>query len=540
VRRILVPLLALTVILLAPGGAAQAKPKKLAPLGQTTGGGDRSGPAVSSPLVVNAFVAADFNNDGFRDLAIGIPGEDLPAGQVDAGAVEVLYGGPNRLSDAGNQFWSQNSKGVFDKGEPGDNFGSAVAAGDINGDGFADLAIGVPGEDVGDGTGTIVSDTGAVNLLLGSASGLVSGGNQVLTEASQGQTLTADDAYGSTVMFLDFTPVTDKYAELAVGVPFHDVDTMADAGEVFVDQGSDSGPVAASGAILSGDQTGALFGFSLIAGDFDGDIHTDLGVGEPGYRVGAEVEAGKVLIYPGGGGGGILGLTQSSLAVSDPSEGGDQFGATLASGDFNLDGFQDLAIGAPFEDLEGTPTVVDAGEVDIVFGSGSGLAPATAKKRTDGGAADGAEDGDRFGASLIRADFNGDDFADLAVGVPEENVGTIEDAGAVAVLPGRSSGINIVKLVLTQNSPGIAGACEAGDQFGTALTRGDYDNDGFSDLAVGSPQEDVGSLADAGAVNAIYGSSAGLVSTGNRYWTQDTGTLLDQAEAGDQFGFALA
>src|SRR4051794_4697788 len=115
----------------------------------------------------------DFNHDGFDDLAVGVPGEDIGT-VADAGAVNVIYGGggisvlnPGGLKSAGNRVFSQDTPGVEGVAEKGDRFGSALAWGDFNHDGFDDLAVGVPGEDIG----TVVN-AGAVNVLFGSASGL--------------------------------------------------------------------------------------------------------------------------------------------------------------------------------------------------------------------------------------------------------------------------------------------------------------------------------------------------------------------------------
>ena len=121
----------------------------------------------------SALAAGDFDGDGWDDLAIGVPQEDVTVGGYisNAGIVQVLYGGPSGLSTAGLQAWCQGGcDGLLDTAEEGDQFGYALAAGDFNADGRDDLAVGVPGEDVG-----AVTDAGAVNVIYGSAAGLCRG-----------------------------------------------------------------------------------------------------------------------------------------------------------------------------------------------------------------------------------------------------------------------------------------------------------------------------------------------------------------------------
>jgi hypothetical protein len=86
----------------------------------------------------------DFNGDGFDDLAVGAPLENV-SGINAAGAVSIIYGSRRGLSASGNQFWHENVSGVDGAAANDDRFGIALAAGDFNGDGFDDLAIGVPG-----------------------------------------------------------------------------------------------------------------------------------------------------------------------------------------------------------------------------------------------------------------------------------------------------------------------------------------------------------------------------------------------------------
>jgi hypothetical protein len=78
------------------------------------------------------------------------------------------------------------------------------------------------------------------------------------------------------------------------------------------------------------------------------------------------------------------------------------------------------------------------------------------------------------------------------------------------------------------------------DGFGFAVAAGDFNGDGFADLAAGVPSEDGNGISDAGVVHVIYGSAAGLSSAGNQFWTQDSPGVLDDAEATDVFGSALA
>ena len=148
-------------------------------------------------------------------------------------------------------------------------------------------------------------------------------------------------------------------------------------------------------------------------------------------------------------------------------------------------------------------------------------------------------------------DFNGDGFEDLAIGVPGENIGTIGNGGSVDVIYGSASGLSATAVphqIFSQNSANIEDASETDDLFGWSLANGDFNNDGYSDLAIGVPGEDVGTIVHAGAVNVIYGSSAGLsataISAGNgradQFWTQDSANIKVGAEGFDLFGLSLA
>ncbi|MBW5481379.1 VCBS repeat-containing protein [Streptomyces bambusae] len=140
------------------------------------------------------------------------------------------------------------------------------------------------------------------------------------------------------------------------------------------------------------------------------------------------------------------------------------------------------------------------------------------------------------GCSGVESDFNGDGIADTAIADPEATANGVAKAGVVHIVYGGGKGT----LALTQEAA-KAGSSAAGDRFGHALAVYDADLDGCSDLAVGSPYEDIAGQADAGRTVVVYGSPAGLA--GGRATTeyiQGTGPVPGAAEAYDWAGYALA
>jgi hypothetical protein len=351
-----------------------------------------------------AAVQGDFNGDGFADLAVGVPSENV--GSVSAaGAVSILYGSGSGLTSAGNQLWNQDSAGVNDRAEAGDLFGSALATGDFDGDGFDDLAVGVPSEDT-----TSVTDAGLVNILYGSGSGLGAAGNQLWAQDSPG------------------------------------INDRAEASD--------------------------LFGSALATGNFDGDAFDDLVVGVPSEDVSSVIDAGLVNILYGSGSGltaaGNQIWNQDSSGITDAAETGDLFGSALATRDFNGDGIGDLAVGVPSENVGSS----NVGAVSLLYGSASGLTSVGNQfwNQDSAGIKDAAESGDLFGSALSTSDFNGDGVADLAIGVPSEDVGSLSNAGALNLLYGSASGLTSAgNQFWSQNSSGMSDAAEAGDAFGSAL-----------------------------------------------------------------------
>jgi hypothetical protein len=214
--------------------------------------------------------------------------------------------------------------------------------------------------------------------------------------------------------------------------------------------------------------------------------------------------------------------------VGGAVEAGDGFGGSLAAGDFNHDGFTDLAAGALGEDVG---TIQYAGAVSVLYGSAAGLTAIGGRLFTQVGGA--VEAGDGFGGHLAPGDFNRDGFVDLAASAPGEAVGSLPSAGAVSILYGSAGGLTASGgRLFTQ----VGGVPEAEDFFGSSVAAGDFNRDGFTDLAAGAPEETVGSLYATGAVSVLYGSGGGLTTARGRLFTQVGGLV----EPNDLFGSALA
>ncbi|MFF4273135.1 FG-GAP-like repeat-containing protein [Streptomyces sp. NPDC001536] len=416
-----------------PGANLYAKLPQIASLAKTPG-------------VSHALATSDYNRDGVTDLVAGVP---------KANAVKVIPGGVDGPATAAKVTLTQNSPGVPGSSETGDAFGTSTAWGDVNGDGYADLAVGSPGEDDTSGN----ADRGNVTVMYGPA--LDTG----FSYTTSGVTA-AGAKLGSTVAVGDF-----------------DGDGKADVFSAGTGKGGNWNVRLGTGKYTYGtltSATGAVAYLDAATGDFNRDGYADIALN---YRDSAGI--GRVVRFAGS----ATGLTKAGVISV-------KGGRSIAAGDVNGNGYDDIVIGQPIASESGGKS---GGQITMVPGTSTGFTTTgmTVIHQDTASVPGGNESGDALGSSVSVGDFNADGYADVLAGAPGEDL--VRDgvnrtnAGNAILVKGTASGLTGAgSVAVSQDTSGIPGSTETDDRFGSSVSLTDLSGYGRADLTFGADNEDAG------------------------------------------------
>ncbi|QEC41552.1 FG-GAP-like repeat-containing protein [Pseudobacter ginsenosidimutans] len=446
-------------------------------------------PMVNSEFGSSVAGAGDVNGDGYSDVIVGAFKGGSSISTSGDGRAYVFHGSPTGV----NRNWSFVEIGSYSTAQ---RLGTSVAcAGDVNGDGYSDVIIGIPFYN----NGLVV---GAVMVRYGSSAGISSGNLIMGVQASQlfGNSLAgAGDVNG------------DGFSDIIVGSPFYDNGELNE-GRADIFYGSPAGINDTRHPVGEGNQASAAYGGAVAsAGDVNGDGFSDVIVGAYNFD-NPDVDEGIVYVYHGSASG--ISAGPSSLRESNSADA--RMGASIAyAGDVNGDGYSDVVVGAPNysngESFEGA--------IYVYHGSATGIpsTPSAFIEMNRGFTT--------LGFSVAGAgDVNGDGYADIIAGAPNYSNGENTE-GACWVFLGSPTGINTTPAFTFESN-------QVDAQLGVSVAgAGDVNGDGYGDVIVGANKFSHGQATE-GVVFVFHGSSTGI--------NPAVAAILERDQTGSRFGGAVS
>ena len=442
----------------------------------------------NSEYGISVSSAGDVNGDGLSDVIVGA--SDYEDDSTNEGKAFVFYGNASTMSTTAAWTKDIDQRFAF--------FGHSVGtAGDVNGDGYADILIGAYGFTNGE------SDEGKVFVFFGSSAGLSASDdwNEEINQVSAffgTSVATAGDING------------DGFSDIIVGAIQYD-NGQSNEGKVFLYTGYADGLRTTENWTYEINSIYANFGCSVAsAGDINGDGYGDVIVGAEFYSNGENSE-GAAFVFTGSS----TGLSNFPGWSFESNQAEAIFGSSVSTaGDVNGDGYSDVIIGAKqFDNGQN-----NEGTAFLFYGSSSGLSI------NIGWTGESNQTAALYGSSVSTAgDVNGDGYSDVIIGSPNFNNGQINE-GRTFVYYGSASGLSNVNWSTESN--------QVSAWFGYSVSSaGDVNGDGYSDVIIGSPFYDNGEN-DEGRVYVFHGSASGLSLSVN--WTNDINNV------GANYGYSVS
>ncbi|MEU3701424.1 trypsin-like serine protease [Streptomyces anulatus] len=427
----------------------------------------------------------DYNGDGHRDVAVADPKATVGTA-AEAGLVRVVYGNGVAPSEV-----VQGGPGVGGGPEAKDGFGTALAPVDFNADGYTDLVVGTPNEDIGS-----VADAGLVQVVYGSPAGLGKGRGGTTFEQGAGTGAFASSA-SEAKDYLGFSLAAGNTAAgepyILIGSPGEDLEPLVDAGNAFYVRGTTSVSVNQGKDDIGGEaEAGDQFGYSVAGSP------NHLAIGIPNEAIGTVADTGGMQILkhdlnankvptP------VKSLHQDTDGISGGSEAGDLFAQGLSMASYRpagaaTDGDSIIAVGSPGEgiEVEGVDKKAAGRVVTLRVTAGGAVSELEDIQQEKTDVTGAAEAGDRFGEQVTVVNTSPRNIGSttsmlLAVGIPGENEGTAVDSGAVQTFsllgaPGLTD-----RWIVPGAAPGLPGVPGANQLLGTSITAT------ATDLYIGMP-----------------------------------------------------